>query len=183
MASAHNNSADSSDLVYQISKLSRSAGSMCKEQLSVPAPGDLSVDMIGVPKDSNIVMDLVFESVVGGVWVHGNADVTLEGECARCLAEFSYGEIFDLEQIYYWPNKEAEEGALFVVDDTIDLDPILRDAVVLNLPFAPLCSDDCLGLCAQCGFELNNDPSHNHGEQIDSRWQQLTKLLDPGENQ
>ena len=50
------------------------------------------------------------------------------------------------------------------------------DAVVLDLPFTPLCRDDCLGLCPTCGFVLNDDPDHSHGEQVDPRWEALQNL-------
>ena len=63
-----------------------------------------------------------------------------------------------------------------VVDETIDLEETLRDAVVLELPFTPLCEEDCLGLCPDCGFNRNLDPGHGHGEQIDPRWSQLSGL-------
>ena len=55
------------------------------------------------------------------------------------------------------------------------------DAVVLDLPFTPLCRDDCLGLCVTCGANLNDDPDHSHGEEIDARWAALIELDVDGE--
>ena len=57
---------------------------------------------------------------------------------------------------------------------------VLRDAVVLDLPLAPLCSEDCLGLCPDCGVRLAEDPSHAH-DTSDPRWAALTALLDEDE--
>ncbi|MBJ7279338.1 MAG: DUF177 domain-containing protein [Candidatus Nanopelagicales bacterium] len=57
----------------------------------------------------------------------------------------------------------------------IDLEPALIDAVVLELPIRPLCNDDCLGLCAQCGIRLEEDPEHKH-EILDLRWSKLSQL-------
>ena len=54
--------------------------------------------------------------------------------------------------------------------DLLDLEPQLRDAVVLALPFTPLCEDDCPGLCVECGARLADDPDHQHEEPIDPRW-------------
>ena len=61
-------------------------------------------------------------------------------------------------------------------DDLLDLEPLLRDAVVLALPFQPLCQDDCPGLCVECGARLADDPDHGHDAAIDPRWAGLTAL-------
>ncbi len=170
-------SATDSELVFEISGLGRRAGAMMTKDVTVSAPGDLGIDMIGVPEGSQIALDLKFESVIEGVWVSGTADVSLEGTCSRCLAELEYDEFYELQELYFWPDKEAEEDVSRVVDDTVDLDIALRDAVVLSLPFAPLCQDDCLGLCSECGANLNEDPDHDHGPKTDARWDRLKELF------
>ena len=68
---------------------------------------------------------------------------------------------------------EAEQHHL--VDDLIDLEPVLRDAVVPSLPFQPVCREDCPGLCSECGAHLAEDPEHHH-EVIDPRWAALQTL-------
>ena len=60
--------------------------------------------------------------------------------------------------------------------DLVDLEPLLRDAVVLALPFQPLCMDDCPGLCPECGARLADDPDHAHDAAIDPRWAALADL-------
>lgn len=147
----------------------------------VEAPAELGIDMIGVPEGSDITLDLRLESVVEGVLVTGTADVTLVGECSRCLTRFEDEESYDLQELYFYPEREAEEDASWIEDEMIDLEPALRDAVVLDLPFSPLCRDDCLGLCPDCGFNLNDDPEHSHGEAIDPRWGKLAELGLDGE--
>jgi uncharacterized protein len=67
-----------------------------------------------------------------------------------------------------------------VQDDLIDLLPVLRDAVVIDLPLAPLCSEECLGLCPECGVRLQDDPQHQH-QTSDPRWAALADLLEPGD--
>lgn len=165
-----------SALVLETHELARRAGTMKEVHREAEAPADLGIDMIGVPQGSPIDLDLRLESVVEGILVTGTVDVTLAGECARCLEQFSYPESYDIQELYFYPEREAEEEASRIEDEMIDLDPAVRDAVVLELPFTPLCRDDCLGLCPECGFVLNNDPDHSHGEAIDPRWGALADL-------
>ena len=60
--------------------------------------------------------------------------------------------------------------------DLLDLEPLVRDAVVLELPFQPLCSDDCPGLCPECGARLADNPDHAHDAATDPRWAGLVAL-------
>ena len=144
-----------------------------------PAPEGFGNDVIGVPIDSPIDLELRFEAVVEGVLVTGVAGVELRGECARCLTEVSSHEEIDLQELFLFPGKEPEDAeASRLVDDLVDLEPLLRDAVVLDLPFIPLCRPDCLGLCPLCGVNLNDDPDHTHGEATDPRWAGLTSWDD-----
>lgn len=166
-----------SPLVLEVHELGRGAGSTKVIQKTVPAPADLGIEVIGVPQGSDVELDLKLEAVVEGVLVTGTATVQLHGECARCLDDIAYEETFDLQELFFYPGREVEEDESVVVDETIDLDETLRDAVVLELPFTPLCSDDCLGLCPDCGFNRNDDPAHGHGEKIDPRWEGLSELL------
>jgi len=169
-------------LVLDLHALGRHPGEQLARHLDVPAPPDLSVGMIGVPEGSPVVIDLTCQSAGDGVLVQGTAVVRLAGQCARCLAEFTREASFDLQELYFYPGRGPVPGegdddeaadALFVEDDFIDLDPALREAIVLSLPFSPLCRDDCAGLCQVCGADLNENPGHSHDAPIDARWAKL----------
>lgn len=159
--------------VISIHELVRRPGELKEFHREIPAPANVGIEMIGVPEGSPVDVDLRLESVSEGVLATGVVSAELVGECSRCLGEVRKQRDFDLQELYYYPGRDAEEDALFVVDEYIDLDPPMRDAIVLELPFTPLCREDCLGLCPICGFNLNDDPEHNHGEQIDPRWEGL----------
>ena len=60
------------------------------------------------------------------------------------------------------PPDDEDDEVRRLEDDLLDLEPLLRDAVVLELPFQPLCEDDCPGLCVECGARLADDPDHAH---------------------
>lgn len=139
------------------------------------APEEIGIAMIGVPPGSPIDLDLTVEAVVEGVLVTGTAEVRLAGQCARCLEEIATSTEVDLQELYLYPEKEPDDDeASRLEDDLLDLEPLLRDAVVLDLPFTPLCRPDCAGLCPRCGANLNNEPEHTHAEATDARWAGLT---------
>lgn len=146
---------------------------------TVPAPAGLRGELVGAPDGSDLVLDLRLESVSEGVLVSGTAQVELAGECARCLEPLTDELVVDVMQLFVYPGHENEAdddeiGRL--IDDYVDLEPLLRDAVVLALPLAPVCSDDCVGLCPDCGARLADvEPDHGH-EAVDPRWAALRQL-------
>ena len=164
-----------SGLVLETHELSRRAGEMREVRRSAPAPEDLGTGMIGVPPHAPIELDLRLEAVGEGVLVTGTAEVTLAGQCARCLTPIASNEEVDLQELYLYPDKEPDDEEASRLDgELLDLEPLLRDTVVLDLPYTPLCRPDCAGLCPDCGADLNADLDHSHGEKIDPRWADLT---------
>lgn len=173
-----------SGLVFDVHELGRRPGALKEISRDTPAPAGFGNDVIGVPTDSPIDLDLRFEAAVEGVLVTGVARVSLRGECARCLKEIAYSEEIDLQELFCFPDKELDDAdASRIEGDLIDLEPLLRDSVVLELPFIPLCRPDCLGICPVCGADLNEDPEHSHGEVIDPRWAGLTEWMNGPESQ
>jgi uncharacterized protein len=177
MGSPHRPFDPHSGLVLDTHELGRGAGGMKRISRAVEAPAGLGIEVIAVPPGSPIDLDLMLEAVVEGVLVTGSAAAQLRGECVRCLTEISDQIDVDLLQLYVHPGSEVdEEDAGRMEGDLIDLEPLLRDAVVLDLPFQPLCREDCRGLCAECGADLNVDPDHGHDAPIDPRWEKLSTL-------
>ena len=169
-----------SPLVLDTRELGRRPGSMRTVSRSVPAPAHLGVDVLGVPGGSPLELDLRLESVVEGVLVSGTVSGTASGECVRCLDSVTVPFVVDLQELYAHPGRDQEEDddtePLPEMDgDLVDVEPAVRDAVVLALPFQPLCRDDCPGLCSECGARLADDPGHGH-EVVDPRWAALRGL-------
>lgn len=168
-------------------ELGRRPGSQRLVSLSVPAPADLGIDVLRVPEGSPVDFDLRLEAVMEGVLVTGTATAALEGECVRCLEPVSDEIEARFQELYVYDDQghtrrgsnTAEEGddeTSRLEDDLLDLEPLLRDAVVLALPFQPLCEDDCPGLCPECGARLADDPDHTHDAPVDPRWARLAEL-------
>ena len=168
-------------LVLDTRDLARSPGSMRALNRVVPAPKDLGLELIGVPQGADLTLDLTMQSVSEGVYVSGTATAPLEGECGRCLRPIDDMLVVDIAELYAYENsttvettEEDEVGR--VQDDLIDLEPVLRDAVVLALPVNPVCRQDCPGLCPECGVSWDDLPADHSHEQADPRWAALSKL-------
>ncbi|MFJ3956922.1 YceD family protein [Arthrobacter sp. NPDC090010] len=167
-------------MTLDVKDLGRSPGSMRTLEEQVPAPSELGVPLIGVKEGSPVELDLRLESVHEGILVTGTADVLIEGECGRCLDPLAYDQRVDVQELFFYPDhvSEAEgddEEQRRVEHDEIDLEPVLRDAVVTALPFQPVCREDCQGLCSECGIRLDDEPGHHH-EVLDPRWAALADL-------
>ncbi len=173
-------------LVLDTRELGRRPGSERSLELTVPAPAQLGIEVLSVPEGSPVELDLRLEAVMEGVLLTGTATAGLEGECVRCLEPIEDEIHARLQELYVYPEQHAkatehddrdlDDETSLLVDDMIDLEPLLRDAVVLALPFQPLCQDDCPGLCTECGARLADDPDHTHEAPIDPRWAGLEQL-------
>ncbi|MDX6286907.1 MAG: hypothetical protein QOG53_2392 [Frankiales bacterium] len=166
-------------LVLDTRELGRRAGSMRLLQRTVPTPAGFGFEVIGVPEGSDLTLDLRLEAVMEGVLVSGPVRAMATGECSRCLDPVTVPIEVDLVELYTYPGHEQpgdEEDVGQLVGDFIDLEPRLRDAIVLALPLRPVCSEDCPGLCATCGARLADEPPGHTHEQLDPRWSALQGL-------
>ncbi|MEO5780008.1 MAG: DUF177 domain-containing protein, partial [Arthrobacter oryzae] len=150
-------------MAFDVKDLGRSPGSMRTLTEHVPAPSDLGVALIGVQEGSDVELDLRLEAVHEGILVSGIAHVRVTGECGRCLDPLAYDQEVDVQELFFYedvefPDEEDEEEQRRVERDLIDLEPVLRDAVVTILPFQPVCREDCQGLCSECGVRLEDEP-------------------------
>lgn len=180
-AAAHR--ASRSPLVINISRLGRRPGAMMTLSETVRSPSRVGLDLIAIDEGAPLELELRIESVSEGVLVTGTVSAPTSGECARCLTAVTGDVEIDLTELFAYPDStteattEADEVG-HVVNDTIDLEQPIIDAVGLALPFSPLCGPECAGLCPQCGVPLATaGPGHQH-EQIDPRWAKLAGFLD-----
>ncbi|MEH1102448.1 YceD family protein [Micromonospora sp. CPCC 205561] len=170
-----------SPLVLDTRELPRRPGALRTVKRVSPAPADLGGEMISVPEGADLDLDLRLESVSEGVLVSGTVSGPVRGECGRCLREIDDSLTVRIQELYAYENSttdtttdEDEVGRM--QGDLIDLEPALRDAVVLALPTNPLCREDCPGLCPDCGVHWDDLPADHSHEQIDPRWAGLSQL-------
>ncbi|MFD6416931.1 YceD family protein [Streptomyces sp. NPDC060194] len=182
-------------LVFDTHELGRRPGALQRLTRSAPAPKDLGIkDVIGVPEGAPVEIDLRLESVMEGVLVTGTARAAAEGECVRCLEPLERELDADFQEMFSYPEDDArgrgkqaasdddvedDEEIIPLEDGMFDLEPVLRDAVVLALPMQPVCREDCAGLCSECGIRLDDEPDHHH-DAVDIRWAALQGLVGTG---
>ena len=123
-----------------------------------------------------------------GVWVSAALEATAKAICCRCLQEFSSSVQFELDEICY-ATVDVTTGTLLPLDNevtpeftidnhhTLDITESVRQSVLVTLPMNPLCQTDCLGLCPECGINLNETSCTCETEGRDPRWTDLIKMF------
>jgi uncharacterized protein len=168
-------------MVIDITRLGRRPGAMVPLRDSVPSPSRIGAELVAIEPGAPLELDLRVESVSEGVLVTGTVAAPTVGECGRCLTAMQGRIEVSLTELFAYPDSTTEatteEGEVgHVVDNTIDLEQPIIDAVGLELPFSPVCQPDCPGLCPECGVLLAAEPGHQH-DRIDPRWAKLTQML------
>jgi uncharacterized protein len=148
-------------------------------QLAAPLAG-MGVTGSRVPDDADVHLDLRLDSAGSAVSVSGTVSAPWVGECRRCLREVAGTVTVAVRETF---EKHPEEGETYPLHDgEIDLAPLVREAVVPELPQAPLCRADCAGLCPECGADRNEGQCGHEVRPVDDRWAALDQLRDDIEN-
>jgi uncharacterized protein len=143
----------------------------------IPSLGAIGVS---VPDTEPIVCDLELSSYPAGIMVTGTVTARWNGECRRCGGEVSGVVEAAVRERFVASPDDAEDDSYPLDSDQLDLEPLVRDAVLLELPLAPLCSPDCQGLCPACG-ENRNVVSCGCQPEVDPRWAPLEALRGRGD--
>ena len=176
-------------------ELPRRSGEMKEYELDIVVKEKFGVELISVPSGEVIEVDARLESVTEGVLLSADVYAVAQGECIRCLdpveivIERKIQELYNYEPTNERGKKKRKSSTedltsedLDVADefmmegDILDLETPIRDAIVLSLPSNPLCSQDCLGLCPECGGKWADLPEDHAHEVIDARWASLGGL-------
>ncbi|HEX2031236.1 MAG TPA: DUF177 domain-containing protein [Actinomycetota bacterium] len=135
----------------------------------------LATELAEVPADDPVRIELLLESVVEGIVASGPVSGRMRFRCARCLKGFSEAFSVEVSELFAVDRTPDDEETYPVREGTIDLEPMVRDVVVLSMPFSPLCRDDCLGLCERCGGDRNAGECSCEPV-VDARWAPLAGL-------
>jgi len=173
-------------------ELPRRAGEMKEYKLDIVVKEKFGVELIAVPAGDLIEVDARLESVTEGILLSAEVYAVAKGECIRCLDPVEIVIDRKIQELYnYEPTNERGkrkrkqeetledleiEDELMMDGEIMDLETPIRDALVLSLPINPLCSQDCLGLCPECGGKWAELPEDHAHERIDARWAGLGGL-------
>lgn len=121
------------------------------------------------------------------IFLKGTAKATLQQQCSRCLKIFDIEMKIDIDTLYkpskeidieeHYELKSDELETAFYKNDEIDIDDLLKEQILLNLPMKPLCSEQCKGLCPRCGTDLNITQCKCEISEMDERLAVLKQFL------
>ena len=160
-----------SNFVVPVNDLTRRPGQMNELELDIELAIPMGQGAATVPAGEIVELNLRLESVHDGILATGEVDSTALADCSRCLEPLKLAVEVDFQELFAYSLEQEDD--FLVQDEKIDLEQAITDAVVLSLPFKPVCSEDCLGLCSECGVKMAEDPEHVHQAQNNSRWSEL----------
>jgi uncharacterized protein len=161
-----------SPYALRVRDLAHRPGEMREHSLDVEVPDAMGAGVIAVREGATLQLDVKLEGLHEGVLVSGHASAEATGECSRCLIDISEPVEVDFAELFAYD--VSEDFDFFVHDDHVDCEPVVRDAVVLALPFQPVCRPDCPGLDPVTGERLADLGEVTPREVVDPRWAALS---------
>lgn len=162
------------DLILNVAELLRRPASRKAYRLSVPAHGLTLGGDAFVADGTPVLVDVLLESLSDGLTVNGEVRTTWTGTCRRCLGPASGPLVAEVQELYQV--RPTSEEAFAFDGEQLDLGPMVREVVLMELPPAPLCREDCAGICPTCGADRNQAPCDCEQELGDPRWAGLDAL-------
>ena len=158
--------------------LKRTPGAIMEFAFQAGFEEDIQTGLVVLPEGREVDVEGTLESVGDGVLATALASADLDAQCSRCLTQFTLPVEAEIQELFVYPEhgrEYEEEGVTPIHDEAVDLTEAIHDAIILEMPQIPLCSEDCLGLCPVCGTDMNADPDHRHDDAVDSRWLSLAQ--------
>ena len=183
-----------------VAQIASRAGQSKPIDADFPAPSGIGDSIVGIKEGEPVHVSGQFDSIVDGLILNARISAPVHAECTRCLKPID--EDWPVDVTVFFPYESGQDkangkGGKSKKDDEIDiiagedeaedtyplldggawadLEALLRDTLVEELPLQPLCKPDCKGLCSQCGIDLNENPDHQH-DMTDIRFAALEGL-------
>ena len=170
--------AASAELVVNVADLVHRPGARRHERLSSPL-GEIRVVDVSIPAGAEVVVDVMLEWVSDGILVTGTVEAPWQADCRRCLEPVKGETTVKVRELF---EERFHEGETYPLrHDTVDLGMLAREALLLELPWAPVCAEDCRGLCPDCGADLNRGECRCRPSWRDERWAGLDALGGEGD--
>ncbi len=162
-----------SPLLINIIEMTRRAGTLKDIEITIPVSTFDFADK-RLNDETEIEIALQLESINGGIIVQGTVTGQSQLLCGRCLRNIEYANVASIDEMYQ--RVPDNPDAYPIVGESLDLQPMVREMVLLSLPDTPLCKADCPGLCPQCGADLQSAPCGCQAQRLDERWAILDQL-------
>ena len=157
-----------------MTELRRRPGTQREVSVAVDLPG-LALSTACVPDDAEVELEGVLESIEGAITLLGRLRAPWVGACRRCLEDVTGTLDIELSEVF---EARPTPGETYPIDgDDIDLEPVVREAVLLHLPLAPLCREDCLGPAPdELPVVVGGEVLEDEAPRGDPRWAALDVL-------
>lgn len=163
-------------LTIRVKDLVHQPGEMREYTLEVVTPEQYGEAVAIVPQGTAMTVETRLEGLHEGILVTADVSTTANAQCVRCLDDYELDVQVDFQELFAYSADEADSYT--VVDDSVVLEDIIRDTVVLDLPFQPVCKPECYGLDPDTGEKRSGGEAEPAVREIDPRWRDLEKLLD-----
>jgi uncharacterized protein len=161
-------------LLVNVVELRRLPGSRRHVATTVELDG-LGLEATSVAVDGPVEIEIELEAIFGGITAKGRIAVPWCGRCRRCLERVTGRVDAEVDELF---EPAADDGETYpILDDRIDLAPLVRENALLALPLAPLCRDDCPGPDPD-GFPVRMPREDDDAAAPDPRWAALDALFD-----
>ena len=166
-----------SELVFDLRSMGllQKPGEWDRVEITAPAPEDLRIEVIGVAEGTPMDLKLMFESVVEGIYVSGTVSATATGQDVRTLEELELPITVDINELYLYTPEPGDEESYVIDHGRLDLEPAIRDAVVMALPFSPVKDPDTDG---DFHYTVGEPAEDVVEDTADPRWSALKSLLE-----
>lgn len=151
--------------------IAHKSGQMREFELELEVPEKWGEGLVSLPKGEELDVQVRLEAVHEGIWTTVSAQSVYQGECGRCLSELSEDVEVEIQELFAYSS--SEETDYEVQDDHVDLENLVRDAIVLSLPFQPVCREACDGLDPETGLPCSDASGSDLSEPGDPRWDAL----------
>lgn len=155
--------------------LLRAPGAIRDVEVVIGSAAQAELDLTDARIDGDIVVVVEVGSTLDGLTVRGEVRVPWSGECRRCLAVVAGVAVGEVDELYVADGVVRDDAVAFE-GDQLDLAPVVREYALLELPDAPLCRDDCAGICPVCGADRNAGACGCDTTVRDERWAVLDQL-------
>lgn len=160
--------------VVNVADLVNRPGARRRERVEGRLPAPVTVVDTTLRSDVPVVVDTLLEWVSDGLLATGTVEGAWEGPCRRCLRPVHGDLRVGFQELFEAHPRDGETYRLG--HDFVDLEPLAREALTLDLPLAPLCDEDCRGLCPTCGADRNAGDCDCPPAGADPRWAALDAL-------